>query len=73
MPKNIKDQTEEELHEEPKSFFNSKPESKTQKGRVALITKTRIIVEYGAGLGAELPFDPEIHSDVKVGDEINIP
>lgn len=49
------------------------PKSQRKFGKVLLILKNRIIIEYDNGLGTEIPYNEKYHFSIKVGDKIEIP
>lgn len=65
--------TEDEFEKEWEKNIETKPK---QKGLVRLIAKGRIVIYYKENektLGTSIQYNPDIHSNLKVGDEIDVP
>lgn len=52
------------------SFETPKPSKKRISGKVVSITKSRVVIEYGSGLGTSVPYNEKEHSSLKKGDRI---
>jgi len=73
MPKRKSEEFEvEEVEEKPVEAVIPSHKKK-QTGKIILVTKTRILVEYGDGLGTSIEYNEKIHSNLKPGDSIDFP
>ena len=61
----------EKKERDGKRKYTEFPPKKSQKGKVLLILKHRIVVVVN-GNGVSIDFDPALHSALKVGDEIEL-
>jgi hypothetical protein len=60
----------EENKQEPKTIFDIF-EKKHKKGKIIFITSEKIAIDVD-GNGQEIKYNPDLHSNLKVGDEIEI-